>query len=291
VREQGARNGWGVAAATLTMGLLVALVAAAGFVGYLRQRDPLPTDIDLSENLPAAVALDEPGRLVLDVVGADLTIRPAPAGDPLRITGSYDAAASEFEPAYSTHGEAGWAYRLRLGPNGMVQGLASRAGSHVEIGLPADVPIVVEGSFGGADAEIELGGLWIVRTDLELVGGDHRIAFSKPLLEPMESLSLEAPRGELTLVELGNASPVDVRIVKESGDACVDLRGAWQADTRLVVDCRIGTCDLHRPREDDAWLSIDGDAGADQEKRPVIELTATTRWIGSVEVSESLPGS
>jgi len=290
--SRGTGRGWGILAATLATGLLAALIAVAGFVGYVHERDPLPTVIDESEALPAAVALDEPGRLVLDVTGTDLTIRPGPAGDPIRIAGSYDAAASELASEYTTYGEAGWTYHLRLGPNGLVQRIASGSGSHVEITLPADVPIVLEGSFAGADAEIELGGLWIVRTDLELVGGDHRIVFSEPLLEPMESLSLEAPRGELTLVELGNASPADVRIIKESGDACVDLRGAWQADTRLVVDCRIGNCDLHRPGGADALLSIAGQEGGVNEARlPVIELAATDRLIGGVEVSDSLPGS
>ena len=59
----------------------------------------------------------------------------------------------------------------------------------------------------------------------------------------------------------------------ELGEACIDLSGAWQAETRFEISCGVGSCDLHRPDEAEAIVALVGsDAAVESVDRPLIEV-------------------
>jgi len=286
-RRGNERRSWRIG---LMLFLFLALVTIAGLVALLEIGRPRrPSEIDQVQLIPQPFDVAEPGRLILDVHGIELAIEPGPSGGPVRIEGDIDAAGYRWSPEYSTYGDRGWTYRLQLLPTGLLNRVAPGPGNSLRVTLPRDAPISLEGSVRGGEARIELGGLWIVDTLLSFGQGDHRIAFSQPLLRPMERLHLDAGMSELTLVELGNASPVDVRINKSVGDACVDLRGAWQSDSNIEVACGVARCDLHRPGDEDAVVALAGsDSALGNGDLPRIEVHLAG-MLDNVEISERLP--
>ena len=127
------------------------------------------------------------------------------------------------------------------------------------------------------------------RHELGLGRGDHRLAFSEPVPTPMERLHVDAPIGSLTLVRLGNASPRDVSLTTNIGEACVDLRGDWQEDAVIRVACGVGSCDLHEPGVEDAIVQSAGRAASGARgELPVIEVDVTGVIRENVEISRRL---
>ena len=283
-RRRNDRRSWGVG---LTLILLLVLITVGGLVSFEAARGARPTAIDQSQAIPRQLDVAEPGRLILDVHGIELAIEPGPEGGPVRIEGNFNGAGYRWSPEYSTYGDRGWIYRLRLRPTGLLGRVAPGPGSSLRITLPRDAPISLEGFVRGGETRIELGGLWIIDTLLDFRLGDHRIAFSQPLLRPMGRLHLDAPMGELTLVKLGNASPVEIRVDKNVGDACIDLRGAWQSDSSFEIACGVASCDLHRPGDGDAVVALAGSDSVENDDLPRIEIHLAG-LLDNVEISAGL---
>lgn len=210
--------------------------------------------------------VSEPGRVVLDVEGVGLAIESGAAGEPIRVDGTHDAARIAVTTEYTTYGDRGWVYRVRARGRGLINpsmrdGIADNT---LRVVLPRGVPISLEGGAENSDARLDLGGLWLVDTDLRLKNGEFTLAFAEPLAEPMGRLAIDAPLGELTLARLGNASPREVRIEKNLGHGCLDLRGAWRTHATLELACGVGSCSVHEPNEGEAVVrrldGFDGDA-------------------------------
>lgn len=274
-----------VVSSILALFLLLTLIGLGGYVALEARRGSRPTRVDLLQEVHGT------GRFVLDVRNVEVQIQPGPGGHPIRVAGEFDAAVTEIVPDYSDSVDGGWTYRLRTRPAGLLQRIAHQggAGNSIVVTLPRDVPLVLEGSIDGGQTRIELGGLWVTTTDLTLGDGDHRMSFSNPLRQPMTRLLLDSALGELTLVQLGNASPREVKIGKSVGDACVDLRGAWQADATIEVACGVASCDLHRPGDGDALVRMaNAEPRMENPGLPVLEVRPTGILSENVEISDSL---
>jgi hypothetical protein len=197
----------------------------------------------------APAGVHEPGRIVLDLAQGSFTVRAAPAGSPIRIGGRYDAASYRLEERRESYGETGWIHRVSFGPQGLLRRLVQRdvEDNRLEIDLPRDVPLVLEVRIGTADSTLELGGLWLVATDLDLGVGSHTIRFGEPSPLPAGPVRIAATIGELRVHELGNASPESVEISQRLGDTIVGLDGSWRRDATVRVRCGIGECRVDTP--------------------------------------------
>ena len=125
--------------------------------------------------------------------------------------------------------------------------------------VPPDLPFVLEGSIGIGESKLELGGLRLLDTDLELGVGAHEVSFSEPLAAPTASIRLDGFMGETKILGLGNASPASFMFDHFIGETLVDLRGEWQNDAVIDYRCGIGACILRAP-DDDVGVLLD-DAG------------------------------
>lgn len=185
----------------------------------------------------------EPGRVVLDLSMGRFEVVAGKAGDPIRVDGKYDSGSYELTESLEREGETGWVYRLSFGRKvSWIRELFSdRAGDNlVRLVLPAEAPIVLEGRIGIGESELELGGLWLIRTDLDLGVGEHTIEFHRPSPLPMEQFRIAGSVGDIRVVRLGNASPRSVRVSSRIGALDLDLRGQWQNDAEVVARGGIG---------------------------------------------------
>jgi len=196
---------------------------------------------------PLIVGEAEAGRVVLDVSMATFSIIPAPEGTPIRLNANYNSGQYELEETFSPSGELGWTYRLSFGRRSIFDFIHIDPDNRLELYLPAGTPIVLEGKVGVGESNLELGGLWIDRVDLDVGIGDHEIDFDEPLVAPMKSFDVRGSIGELTIGSLGNASPASVDVGHSIGEVSVSLAGAWQNDSTVSVRSRIGECRIRVP--------------------------------------------
>ena len=120
-------------------------------------------------------------------------------------------------------------------------------GNRVRISLPRGLPFRLEGNVRSGVSRWELGGLWLVGSDLRIGTGEHRLVFSEPAPEPMGSFRLEARMGDFGVGRLGNASPSEVTIHGGMGEMSLDLRGEWRNDAEVVGRWRMGAFDVRVP--------------------------------------------
>ncbi|HKQ60016.1 MAG TPA: hypothetical protein VJS92_01950 [Candidatus Polarisedimenticolaceae bacterium] len=251
--------------------LALIVIGAAVLVGLnlmVGRREPKQERRELSRQVPKAAPPSSPagvapstlespelrsasrGRLVLDVSIGTFSIVAGPEGQPIRVEGEYDTAAYELTDNY-TEGPAGWTDEVMFRRKGgwLLHMFDHEARNHVRIVVPRGVPFALEGSIGTGESRLELGGLWIVRTDLKLGVGEHRVSFSEPAPLPQEEFLLDASIGELGVRQLGNASPRTVKIGHRIGDVELDLSGGWSRDAQIQAECGIGECRLHVPED------------------------------------------
>lgn len=206
---------------------------------------PLPPGVEAP---PAAAA----GTLVLDLRMGEFTIRPGPAGEPIRVEGDYDANAFNLVESFNENDDGTWTYDVSFGAKGGLLGLLFRGGSNnrnrVDVIIPRGHPVAIIGRIGMGESEIDLGGLWVERVDLELSAGDHFIEFREPLPVPMEEFRLDGSMGDLEVRGLGAASPRTVSVDHGMGEVLVDLTGPWRRDADIDVGFSMGECRVWLPQ-------------------------------------------
>lgn len=206
---------------------------------------PLPEEV-----VPPDVA---PGRLVLDLSLGEFTIRPGPAGEPLRVEADYDSNAFQLSEDFTQDEGGEWTYKVGFGGKGGLLGLLFRGGgegsrNRVTITIPRGYPLDVVGKIGMGQSEIDLGGLWVRRVDLEMSAGDHFLEFREPLPYPMEELRIDGSMGNLEMRSLGAASPSVVDVKHGMGEILLDLEGDWRGDAEVRTDFSMGGCRVWLPK-------------------------------------------
>ncbi len=255
-----------VAVPVLLAGMLFAVMHFRGPHEPQMERRELTQDVPVAESAPAQpapgeesppgtppaeVALNEPGRVIINVEPfGRFLIEPGPPGAPIRVEADYDVSAFSLEQTYEASGETGWIYRLdfhRTASWLSLLGFNDSDDNEIRLILPRDTPISIEGSVGLGVSDIELGGLWLVGADLEVGMGDHFINFDKPLPVPSGPLRFKGTRGSLRVARVGNASPPSLDLEHSMGDVELDLRGPWVRDARIDARCGMGSCRIRLP--------------------------------------------
>jgi hypothetical protein len=200
------------------------------------------------------------GRVVLDLDLGEFEIVAGEPGSAVEVEADFEEDAFRFEEALVEGDDGAYTYTVRMRPKGgmiglMLRGAGNNPRNRVTVRLPPDRPIDLVGTLGLGTSELNLGGLWLRRLDLDAGTGEHTIRFDRPLRSPMESFAVRKSVGELTIESLGNASPAQVDLEQGVGEIVVDLAGAWVNDCELRVSNRIGEVSIRAP--DRARLEVD----------------------------------
>jgi len=195
-------------------------------------------------------APDEIGRVVLNIKACEFIVVPGRPGEPIRVEADYDTKRYKLEQKLDSDAETAWTYHLRFSYRSFL-GLFGNERDHPEVRLylPPGVPFSLEGKVGMGESDLELGGLWITATDLDVGMGSHTLSFDRPSPQPMESFKVDASMGELHVQRLGNASPGTVSVEHSMGEMRLDLRGSWTTDSTIRAACSMGECRVTVPRD------------------------------------------
>ncbi|MCZ6832123.1 MAG: hypothetical protein O7F11_00100 [Acidobacteria bacterium] len=213
---------------------------------------------ELTRVLPAGLSPPEgglagvpAGRVYVDFSMAEFIIEPGPAGQPIRVEADFDTATYELIEEYQAEGELGWTYRVSFRPKvSWLRRLLAGSldeNNRVRLILPRGTPMSLAGDLGVGESDVELGGLWLTDVALDISVGEHKVRFSEPLAQPLETLRVSSWVGEVKVTRIGNASPSQVTLSHSIGEVYFDLRGEWRNDSEVEVTCGIGECGVRLP--------------------------------------------
>ncbi len=250
--------------------MVVALVACGilGFVAWQRERTAVPEVAAFEHDVPPAIAgasvedgappspTGSPGTIDLETEVATVTVVPAPAGRPIRVTGEFDPRRYALEHERIEAPDGRWTLRVRFGPIGspmmaMLQVKLGGVPPALRIEIPRGTPVAIAGDLHGSYAAMELGGLRIEEIDLFVESGAAAISFLGPLEAPMERLDLRGHRGSAKVSGLGHASPRTVRIAQGLGELDLDFRGDWLRDADIEIFAHLAGGTLWLPGDVD----------------------------------------
>ncbi len=210
-------------------------------------------------DLPRAV-----GRVVLDLQNTDQVrvVAGAPGSAP-EVRATYDGTMYTLSENLETAGET-WSYEVRFERTGSAMlalfkemGLVEGTDPDVEISLPPDMPVELEGRIRRGGAILQLGGAWLTAVDLDINQGGAQVAFGRPLRAPLERLTVSNRMGGLVLNDVGNASPRRIEASNAMGGLVLDLSGRWRRDGELSLDSsKSGKIDVTLP-DDMQILGLD----------------------------------
>jgi len=231
---------------------IVVLIVIGGMTGFafLQNRSEAPERREVDYAIPGSAQSGEigfqpradavPGRIVLDLSVCVAVIVPAPPGTPIQVQADYDPGHFELQEESTGNAETGWTYRITMRPTGSASWALFRAKiggrtGKLRISLPRDVRIELNGEADRGYVAMELGGLWLRSTDLDVKGGAVKLSFAEPLREPMERMEIRGSTGAIEVTQLGNASPRSVVFQQHLGAVDLDLRGPWSRDAEIRI--------------------------------------------------------
>lgn len=214
-----------------------------------------------------------PGRVELMLSAGEFRIKPGQPGTGVVVKARFDESTHQLVDALTIEPDSTWVYRVEyrqtISPLQAVMRaiFADAADSRVDVYLPPDVPIelVVDVAQGGG--EMDLGGLWLADTSIQVRQGGFELDVSEPLREPIGSLVLQSSMGGFEAANLGNASPMRLEIDCRMGGGEIDLRGAWRNGADISAKVSMGGMELRVPRD----MPVEGVAvsgGASDELTP-----------------------
>lgn len=278
------------------LGLAVAAVAVVAGIAWSSVQREQPERRRLTPEIPGAVealppagasALPEaggeaatgPGRIVLDLRHGAHSVKPAQAGEPLRVDATYDATGYELLEHFEEDDGQGWLYsasfrRTGSGLMAAVKQLLGGTQPELTVHLPRDRPYALELRMEEGGGQIELGGLTLTDLDLTLAKGGVKLDVSEPLAAPLDELTVSAQMGGFELSGVGNASPRRLDVTLSMGGGEIDLRGAWRQDAQISIRTSMSGGTLTLP-DGVTIRGVEGRLGLEpdpENPRPVLEF-------------------
>lgn len=276
-------------AALLALGFLIALVIGGVFL--YQQSSLEPRQKRLEQQVRAVGST--PGRIVLSLSSATVSVKAGGAGEPIRVATAFDPTVHRLDHRYEQDDLGGWTYRLDFHERKLFHvsvfsiWLGTRA-PEVTVEIPRDLPLALEARMEGGYLALDLAGLELTTASVELDRGVLGLMVSEPLRVPIDALDIRSRMGRMVLRSPGNASPKRLRVHHGIGPAYVDLDGAWSRDADVDFQVAFGTGKLRLP-EGLNVVRLDADSSTpihptDEELSPPTIRVSTHFDMGDIRV-------
>lgn len=205
------------------------------------------TDLELGAPFaPTELPSSGIGTVQLDLAMGEFIVVPYD-GDSIEIEADYDQARFALEEDFQDTGGGDWTYAIRFSAKRRLMLGFRETRNRVEIRIPRGRPLNVIGEVNMGESELDFGGLWLGKVDLEVGMGQHTVDFSEPSPMPLESFNVAGRMGQVDFERIGNASPGRIEVSHSMGQMTLDLDGDWRADGEVVARCRMGECTVYTP--------------------------------------------
>jgi len=128
----------------------------------------------------------------------------------------------------------------------------------LDVALSPSVPARVDLEFGVVRADIDFGGMSLVRSDIKMGASEAVIRFSRPTIAPCERLQVTMGAAEFSAEQLGNSNCAELRFEGAAGTLALDFSGEWQHDGKTAAQVKLGfgTLNLQFPSHLGVAISI-----------------------------------
>ncbi len=266
--EHGGRKWWVLGCGGLLGLVILAIAIVAGRTWWSvrsadRQSDRLTLERATVETGQAAgqpsqtselapQATGTPLTVLLELDSAEVYIEPAAPGEPLDVEAHYDAHDYRLEEIVEP--ETPDAYHLKFVVTssrfitGIKQGI--RGGQpQLRVRLPRDTPLDLKLVQRNGGAFVDLGGLHVTSADFDAGGAILKIDADERLQGELESFTIKGRQGGLFVESLNLMQPRHVGLDFRMGQATLDFRGPWAADTEVELSMSMTDAILRLPRD------------------------------------------
>ena len=277
------RKGSLACAGLAALGALLALVLGVVLLVQGASEDPEPRELVQELPSPMDGSSDRrPGRVVLSLSSAAVSVVSGPPGEPIRVEAEFDPDVFLLEQSYEEDSAGVWSYRVDFHEKktlhiSVFKIWIGKRSPEVRIVLPRDLPFALETRMDGGYLNLDLAGMSVASADVELVRGVLDLRVSEPLPAPMERLRVKSRIGTARLRSLGNASPRELQVTHGVGAVLVDLGGAWLANADVDFHVALARGELRLPEgiriemlDDKAFPRPDN--GSEEIPRPTLRV-------------------
>lgn len=120
-------------------------------------------------------------------------------------------------------------------------------GGRMTLGLNPSVPMDLDLELGGAQAEVELGGMRLKSLKLKIGLAGSRVSFSSPNQIEMEELTLDVGLGGVQFENLGNANVAQININGGMDGIDLDFGDRVMRDVKVNADVAFGGLKIRIP--------------------------------------------
>jgi hypothetical protein len=120
------------------------------------------------------------------------------------------------------------------------------------------MPMNLNISAGAYKAEYDLGGLALTSLTVKDGAAEADLVFSAPNEAEMSSFSYETGASNVTVEQIGNASPATFSFRCGAGNYTLDFSGEWQQDMTGHIEAGLGNLQLAIPEGVPAQVTVEG---------------------------------
>lgn len=187
-------------------------------------------------------------KVRLTFAGGKFELDPLPGALLYQMQLRYDEQNSDAVHEYKA---AGRELALGLAQTDMgwraMRAMKKNEGGSMRVGLNPRVPFDLDLSLGGADADVELGGMLVKRLDVHTAFTGNRVNFSTPNLIEMDELTLDVGMGGVAVENLGNANVSQINIHGAMDGVMLDFGDHLMRDVKINADVAFGGLKIQLP--------------------------------------------
>ncbi len=110
----------------------------------------------------------------------------------------------------------------------------------LDLALSPSVPAIVNLEFGVVRADIDFGGMSLVRSDIKTGASEAIVRFSRPTIAPCERLQVTMGAAEFSAERLGNSNCAELIFEGAAGTLALDFSGEWQHEGKTAARVKLG---------------------------------------------------
>lgn len=187
-------------------------------------------------------------QVTLTFAGGKFELRPLPGKLLYQMQLHYDEQHSDAVHEFDAKGR-----ELRLGLNEAKMGwralrsMKEDESGSMDIGLNPSVPMDLEINLGGAEGDIELGGMRLKSVKLHFGLVESTVKFSTPNQMVMDELSIDAGLGVVQFEDLGNANAAVININGGMDGVSMDFGDNVMRDVKINAAIAFGGLKIQVP--------------------------------------------
>lgn len=259
--DHGPRNWW-VSGCLILLAVVVLLVATVAGLTWLSVRSTdtrSSTLVHESPDLDVDIPRDEeptlagtPTKVLLELDSCEVYIEPAAPGEPLSVEAHYDAHDYRLEETVDVGSPGAYHLRFLVSSSRLITGIkqALRGGQpQLRVRLPTDRPIELKLVQRNGAAIVDLSGLHLTVAEFDIGGAILKVDADERLQGDLELLSVKGSQGGVFLESLNLMQPQRIEVDFRMGQAQLDFRGPWLADTSVDLSISMADTIVRLPRE------------------------------------------